>query len=543
MKKRTVRTPAKPPTRNLTFLLIKKEFKTFEEALKEPLPRRQKQLPADYGFEGTLYTSESPAKKPRWVSFVEEGFPEGIPIDPSSTPGAVLLLKADSRLFALTFGQGRHLLKADACEVDFGLKVTLNMVDAAKLRSLDMRTFEESTLHTRRQVSRNSSLDAFNVDVIRDLLGAVTGEPPDAGFAKRLTGRDALTLTGAVLFSELANTCKVLLKAYKENKYKENFAWVDNIRLVKDGFLREELNQQLMQAINKGELHKIHLAPPEVIDWTQAGFRYPSERVGVDEPHSDLDITECLEALAKRAGGSASALELTLDDFKKGKIRVVYEDSSYEHEQWPLYNCLVAELSGKESLHILSAGQWFKIEKTFAAQTLKDAKGFVKELTGFPAARPGETEGDYNARVAQGSKSLALLDKHLLKSKGARTPIEPCDLFSLSGQFIHIKRKVRSSALSHLFSQGSVAAETFLRDDSFRKKLKAAMTQQNPSLAALLDDPIPSNYEIVFAVITGSKREWPEALPFFSQLNFVRHAQRLSGYGFKVSLCRIEEKA
>ncbi|SEM83036.1 sporadically distributed protein, TIGR04141 family [Stigmatella aurantiaca] len=54
--------------------------------------------------------------------------------------------------------------------------------------------------------------------------------------------------------------------------------------------------------------------------------------------------------------------------------------------------------------------------------------------------------------------------------------------------------------------------------------------------------PSPGNYEIVFAIITASKREWPEALPFFSQLNFVRNAKRLSGYGFKVSLCRIEEK-
>ncbi|ADO67868.1 TIGR04141 family sporadically distributed protein [Stigmatella aurantiaca] len=522
-------------------MLIKKEFKTFEEALKVP-SQSGEPIPADWGFEGTLYTFESPAKKPRWVSFVEEGFPGGISISPGSTPGAVLFLKADSRLFALTFGQGRHLLKADAHEVDFGLKATLNMVDAAKLRSLDVRTFEDLPVHTRRQVSRNSSLDAFTVDVVRDLLGAVTGEPPDETFAKRLTGRDALTLTGQVVFSELVNTCKTLLKAYKKDTYKEHFAWVDNIRLVKDGILRNELNTELLKTLNARDFHKIHLAPPEVIDWTQAGFRYPGEREGVSEPHNDLDIEECIEALAKREGVPASSLKLTVDDLKKDKIRIVYEDSSFEPDQWSLYNCLVAELSNRDSLHILSAGQWFKVEKTFAARTLEDAKGFVKELKGFPSARPDETEGHYNEKVAQGSKTLALLDKELLKSKGARTTIEPCDLFSHSGQFIHIKRKLRSSALSHLFAQGAVAAETFLQDDSFRKKLKAVIAKKSPSLAPLLDNPIPGNYEIVFAIITASKREWPEALPFFSQLNFVRNAKRLSGYGFKVSLCRIEEK-
>ncbi|SEM03268.1 sporadically distributed protein, TIGR04141 family [Stigmatella aurantiaca] len=490
MKKRTARTPAQPPTRNLTFLLIKKEVKTFEEALKVP-SQLGEPIPEDWGFEGALYTFEAPAKKPRWVSFVEEGFPEGISISPGSSPGAVLFLKADSRLFALTFGQGRHLLKAGAYEVDFGLKTTLNMVDAAKLRSLDVRTFEDLPVHTRRQVSRNSSLDAFTVDVVRDLLGAVTGEPPDEAFAKRLTGRDALTLTGRVVFSELANTCKVLLNAYKKDTYKEHFAWVDNIRLVKDDTLRNELNTELLKTLNARDFHKIHLAPPEVIDWTQAGFRYPGEREGTSEPHNDLDIVECIEALARREGVPASSLELKLDDFKKGKVRIVYEDSSVESDQWSLYNCLVAELSNKDSLYILSAGQWFKVEKTFAARTLEDAKGFVKELKGFPCAHPDDSEGQYNEKVAQGSRTLALIDKHLLKSMGARTGIEPCDLFSRSGQFIHIKRKIRSSTLSHLFAQGSVAAETFLQDDSFRKKLKTVIAKKNPALAPLLDNPSP----------------------------------------------------
>ena len=90
---------------------------------------------------------------------------------------------------ASPFGQGRHQLHHEAFELDFGLKVTLNSVDADKLRSLDVRTIEEVTVHTRRQVSRSSSLDAFNVDIQRDLLGSVTGEPSDTSLAKRLTGQ------------------------------------------------------------------------------------------------------------------------------------------------------------------------------------------------------------------------------------------------------------------------------------------------------------------------------------------------------------------
>jgi uncharacterized protein (TIGR04141 family) len=73
------------------------------------------------------------------------------------------------------------------------------------------------------------------------------------------------------------------------------------------------------------------------------------------------------------------------------------------------------------------------------------------------------------------------------------------------------------------------------------------LDQESPALGALLVDrakkPEPARYEIVFAVITSARKEdWPRALPFFSQLNFVRSAQRLAMFGFRVSLCRIGEK-
>ncbi|WNG39635.1 hypothetical protein F0U61_42650 [Archangium violaceum] len=548
MKKRTAKTAPKAKTRHLTFLLIHKELKSPEAALKEPTSLSKKPLPADYGFEGTLYTFESLPKEPRWVSFVKEGFPDGISLALVAAPAAVLFIKADSRLFALTFGQGRHLLKPDSYEVDFGLKVTLNSVDEKRLRSLDLRTFEEQTVHTRRQVSRNSSLDAFSVDVVRDLLGAVTGEPSDKSLAKRLTGRDALALTGAVAFSELADKCKALLKAYKSLQYKTTFPWVDNIRLVRDSTTLDRLNKQLLESINNRDLDKIHLAPPEVIEWDGVGFRYPGERTSGEEPHSDLDLEECLVALSRQEGVALNELKLSLDDLKRCRIRAVFEDSAFEPERWSLYSCLVAELNDKEALYVLSAGQWFKIEKTFAAQTFKETAEFVKDVTSLPTAKPNEKEDAYNKRVAQSSGgTFALLDRLLIKSRGAHTQIEACDLFSRPGQFIHVKRKVRSSALSHLFSQGTVSAETFLQDEHFRKRLKELVGLQSADIAKSLGNPTekpePGKHEILFAVITRSPKEkWPQALPFFSQLNFSRSARRLQMLGFKVALCRVGEE-
>ncbi|MCY1074741.1 TIGR04141 family sporadically distributed protein [Archangium lansingense] len=548
--RRARRPPAsapKPKVRHLTFLLLRRDIKKPEAALKTPGLLHRTPLPAGYEFEGILYVFAPPPKEPRWVAFVKEGFPDGISFSPSAAAAAVLFVKADSRWFAVTFGQGRHLLTSDSYEIDFGLRVTLNTVDEKKLRSLDSRTFDELTVHTRRQVSRSSALDAFSVDIAQDLLGAVTGEPSDSTLAKRLAGRDALALTGPITFLELATRCRALLTAYKGTQYQQKFPWVDNIRLVRDSKVLEALNDELLRALNAGDLQKIHLAPPEVIPWDDvAGFRYPGERDGSGEPHPDLDLTECLAVLAAREGLEVEDLDLSLDDLKRIKIRAVFEEHSSEVEKWTLYNCLVAELRSADALHVLSAGQWFRIEKNFATQTLQEAAALVKEFKGLPSATPHEDEGTYNEKAARTSSGLVLLDRKLIKSKGAQTAIEACDLFSSSGQFIHVKRKVRSSTLSHLFAQGTVATETFLRDEHFRKDLKELVEKQNPGAAKLLGNPAqkpdPTRYEIVFAVITDApKEDWPQALPFFSQLNLVRNARRLSMFGFRVSLCRIGE--
>lgn len=101
--------------------------------------------------------------------------------------------------------------------------------------------------------------------------------------------------------------------------------------------------------------------------------------------------------------------------------------------------------------------------------------------------------------------------------------------------------------MSHLFSQGVIAAETFLRDEGFRVRLQEILMPSHPTQARLLGDPVqrpePSRFEIVFAIITeASRKDWPRALPFFSQLNLVRSAQRLRMLGFQVSLCRIGEE-
>lgn len=79
-----------------------------------------------------LFVLDSDPYPPWWKSYFE--------IDGSLTQvskGALVFLAVKKRCFVLSFGHVSHYLKDSSYEYDFGLKVTLNSVDAAELRGTE----------------------------------------------------------------------------------------------------------------------------------------------------------------------------------------------------------------------------------------------------------------------------------------------------------------------------------------------------------------------------------------------------------------------
>ena len=56
--------------------------------------------------------------------------------------------------------------------------------------------------------------------------------------------------------------------------------------------------------------------------------------------------------------------------------------------------------------------------------------------------------------------------------------MEPCDFLSTHKQFIHLKDGHSSAPISHLWNQGVVAAEAFVRDEKFRVDLRKAVKKR-----------------------------------------------------------------
>ncbi len=335
-----------------------------------------------------------------------------------------------------------------------------------------------------------------------------------------------------------------LIEAYQSDAYKANFEFVDNIRGVRGAAEIQALEDKLLKALNDRDFTKMYLAPPEMLSsQTFPEFRYPGEGKN-DDPHVDLDLEECLASMAARDGVEPKDLKLTLEQTKANKIRVWLPEHESDVEKWRLYDCVAFEVEEQDALYVLSAGDWFRVEKTYAAYIKKKLQRHVKKDV-LPDAVPDEAEAVYNARIAP-LIGAALLDRKILKAEEAKTGIESCDLLLKDGQFVHVKRKTRSSTLSHLFAQGLVSAEVFLRDEKYRSDLRDAVQALLPALVKVLPPvvgrPPAQNFGIVYAVISKTKSGIAKDLPFFSQVNFVRTADRLVALGFPVTLTHVPEK-
>jgi len=532
---------SKKKTQRLTVLLLKDNISSFQDALRDPDTLKKVPLKSELPFEGEFWYLTSLIKLPKWIEFIQPSLDLDLDEMNVSNASGVLFIKTEGRFFAFTFGYGRNLLKADCYELNFGLKVTLNRIDPNKLRSLDLRTYEDMMLATRKQTSRGADLGVFGLDVSRDLLRAVTGEPKDKSFAKRLTGADALTFTAQITIDQLGEKCKQILEAYYDDRYKQYFEWVDHLNEVRDSNLIKLLNSKLEEAIRNRNIEKLHLAPPEVIDWQSVDkFRISGTR---QREYDDLDIEEYLDALGEKINS------LTVKKLKSYRVSVRWVANEQFQDKWSLFNCIVWETTHEGRLYVLIEGKWFEIDNSFAERVKSFVQSIPPPVYKLPTPKIGEQEFDYNQRVAQEDDNFICLDRVLIKPIDFATPIEFCDLFSDKKQFIHVKKKTRSATLSHLFAQGTVSARIFLQDGSAREEIreKIATMDNGKKFLELIPEtsqrPVPSDYEVTYVIIskkTGS--DVTSLLPFFSQLNLMQNAKILQGMGYRVALQIVAEE-
>jgi uncharacterized protein (TIGR04141 family) len=276
---------------------------------------------------------------------------------------------------------------------DFGLKVVLNSVNPAQIKSVDARTFDELTVHTRRGVSHNSPLTAFELDVTRNLLRGITGTSDTPHLPGQITGAASLAMNTPVQLPQLPELGSALITTYKARRYRKHFRFIDDMRAERDPSTIETLDELLLDALKSGEITDMHLAIPEAVDWQEiAGVRFSFKQKG-HEPTPDPSIST-YRALRNPAA-------VTIDRLKKDKVQAVSAlDPSQLKGQWRVYDCIVFETVHNTYLYVLSGGDWYRVNRSYR----ESVEAFVRTIpeldVGLPTAIVGDDEGAYNERAA-----------------------------------------------------------------------------------------------------------------------------------------------
>jgi uncharacterized protein (TIGR04141 family) len=525
--------PVGATLRQLNAYMLVEGLRDPEEALKDPDALDRFSLRDDLGLEGAIYLRRPSEQRPTWMPFLEGLASEPIGKFANQHASAIVLVTRGERMFAVTFGFGRHMLKAGAIEVDFGLKVAASLIDHLDVVSLDSRAVEGVILRTRRQADAGTTAGGIGFDAGHEMLRSVTGAPRQMALGSRVTGSDGVGIHGEVAHETLGHRLDELTAAYESGAYRDRFPAIDRWAQVRSRALTDELDQELIAAINSSS-HAVSISVPEVISPANVlGFRFTGE------PRETLHAFPLLDDYRASRQGAP----ITLQHLKNHELRMTQADSEGRGGGWELYKSLFYEIERDEQVYVFAEGTWWVIARDYRDQIDRMLADVTLADVPFPDYDPAENEEDYNLRLAAAIPGAVALDQQMARFEGERGSVEPCDVFTSAGQLIHVKVGTGSKMLSHLFSQGAVSAELFRHHPPFRDQMRAALAAH----AALLDlvpegRPETRNYEVVFAITTRNPDVVPLRLPFFARANLYRMVQRIDREGFRVAVAGIRER-
>lgn len=506
---------------------------------------------------GRLFVGQNGGGAPRWATFLSTAAGPAANIDlKSQSCGAAWFIEVrrpakPRRILVITFGTGQLALDPESIERSFGLRVVLNTVVRSQLRTLDVASLDATVIQRRTQASRDIDLDEFGMDRYRELLRLAAGTPSDVGLARTLSGRDSLTLNRQYTVAEIRPLCAKLLKLSEGLEYGTDYKFIDNVKPVRDKSLvatLEGLAFAELGALVSGQASDLHLSIPDILDpsrsldVTYVGAKLKS---GHKRVYAGVNVADYVEQLKL---GTFS--RLTLDDWRTTHaIKFAETGSADPDKHHKVRDCVVWEAVHNQVTYVLFGGEWFAIDDKFYVEIEKDFRRLIP--SNVIVASTKATNEQKLLTELEKRPELLLMDKTKSNPTGAPTAnIELCDFFSLDRQLIHLKDGHASSSISHLWNQGMVSSESFLRDEGFRRSaLKNVRKRQKETNKAGFDVLLPtpakrpstSDFTVVYGIMrVPYKKTQKLDLPFFSKVSLRAAAQRLEDLGFNVEVHLIE---
>ncbi len=538
-----------------------REITDFNEVLADPDDAELRSYgPLDGDdFSAMLYVVNGRPSSPSWAALLREGFGPDIGLETVTSPAALLVVKLQDdnpAMFAFAFGYGgRFLIRDDLYMRGYGLRVCLNLLqpreadsdESPLIRAMRSKRRGATVIRSDVQASTATGFQTFNVNRLRDVITAATGTPTDLeNWGRRISGGDAVNVDLDVSLDEIGALCRRLDATYGRNDYKDGFGWIDDIQPVTHPVIIDRLEEEVLDCLVRRDFDSLRLAPPQHVDWDRvSGFRFAFDEPGgrrnrkpVIRP--DLRIEDYANGL-----GQVVLADLDITRLRRTPVFAIDTDGHQIH-RWTVWRSLVGELQLDGDAYVLDEGEFFAVDEAYLAALNRAVDEIPTSPISLPPTRVGTKERAYKRFAAERDSKLLFLDFKLVGVEDEPGRIELCDLLSMDGELIHVKRDFGSSGLSHLFSQGVVSAALLQENIEFRCNAQASIDSEAgnraENFAFFSDATIATRaLTIAYAIIgrwTG--RSASKALPFFSKVNLREAYTNLRSRDYRVALVPVE---
>lgn len=536
----------------LNISLLKPDVRTFDDCLRLPTRKRSyKQIGSGQLGDATYraYLAEPSVKSPPWAAFLDKHVDKGALAEVMNVNHAVAVLfevktSVGPRFFAITFGNGRHLIDREMIETNFGKFTALSLIAPGAFTMQDSKS-PGMMAKQRRVAARGAPLRHLDhepsIDVLRIVAGACTN-----GLAEHAEGADNLRLrVKDLVFDALGKKCSELHEVYRKEEYKIRYPDLQERDTVRDPRMRERLDEKLVSTLEaRRNDWRISVVRPDQIDQRDsAAFKliHPS---GVAVVLND-DIT--LADVHRFLDDHYSGTKLKQDHLKRIKVLPLNDIGDPCGESASLLEYLLFEVELDGKTYSLSERTWYSMDdaclsgvNNMLAAIPRCDDPILLDWTKVPGG-DNHDERVYNQLYA-GDTDFLVLDRESfrgLNDLNARSQIEVADLFHWpTKKLFCVKRWESSASTNHHLAQGSVSAMLMREMPAYGREFLRQVKDAWPR-EPVPDDPHDLLKDLTFVYVLGVKpqrRQRLEELPALAKLNMRMHVQQIQARGFKVEI-------
>ncbi|MGW5180380.1 DUF6119 family protein [Streptomyces sp. NPDC004082] len=518
------------------------------------------ELPSESGIPDgcRAFFSSKKDGEPPWARSLSQFFPNLGDVK-SVSHRLVIFLPVGDRTFAVCFGYGSSTLEWSRIEANFGLRFASRAYNTLALNEIRSRRIDPSARTQSIQIPNRTGLREFDVELEGEFVRRVVGEL-DEGVETSDLG--AVVATDSIAFKletdlhEVQRVLEKMLDTVSQKETTDELRFIDSLEPLRSkSELTVNLEKLLAQSLFGDRATKqstpededvaalepylLSFAPPDdlTVENVHAIRIRRGDEVGDMDDMRIESLLSTLSSFRGRFGPSA---------LKNIRVMAIDSDGEPASNSTPLKNWLIFEAGSDEKRYLLTLGKWFALAENYARQLDDDLAGIddVTDLLQLKEwdkeeyrERAGEISGEtkYNLDQIVGRSDLVRLDTDTIPSLGRK--IEACDLLHADGYLIHVKKYSDSQTLSHLFSQGYVAAQTLTDDSEYRHAFIEKVEGLSADFAEVASE---APQKVTFAIAVEGTRKIPSSLPTFSKVNLRGFVRKLRRMQVHPSLARIQ---